>query len=178
MRTSPLIVGTRDRGGSLHYRNPTPTAAATNSRSTRVDLAAGTLKNATVLDVSRFLDGAGDSLGHFRYYASRPYEIIQRHLTTRIFETGEVPVAYGHLDPEAGHVWLGLCVAEAWRGQGHGSRMLEQLLLDAVTKKVACLRLTVDQDNPTAVRLYHRHGFLTIDEQQGKVLMERVQRFA
>ena len=138
-------------------------------------LHSGNLKLADVTAVRRFLEGAGDSLRHFRYYSLRPCEIIERHVVTLVLETGCAPVAYGHLDPEGGHVWLGLCVAEAARRKRYGTRMLEALLQAAKARNIARVRLSVDSDNTTAIRLYESHGFIRVDDGDGKLFMDRAE---
>ena len=53
-----------------------------------------------------FLDGAGDSLKTFRYFDTRPFDVLKNHLSTWLWMDGGSPVAYGHLDVEDGIVWL------------------------------------------------------------------------
>ena len=118
---------------------------------------------ATVEDVTRFLARAGGSLTHFRYFAKRPVETVRNHLLTLISaDRGGEPMAYGHLDPEDGVVWLGICVAETERGKGHGTMMLQALLDAARKQNLPAVRLSVDQENLPAIRLYQAHGFRRI----------------
>lgn len=107
-----------------------------------------------------FLASCGSSLESFRYYAKRPLSVVQNHLITLLgFDESHVPVAYGHLDQEDGTVWLGVCVSEAYRGNGYGNLMMHALLEAAHSQGVESVALTVDQSNPGAIRLYEKLGF-------------------
>lgn len=115
--------------------------------------------------VAAFLDVAGNSLSRFRYFARRPTSVIRTHQATLvgIDEDGK-PVSYGHLDPEDGKTWLGICVAEGERGRGHGTDMMNALL----KKARSTLWLSVDHDNGIARRMYERFGFV-IQDRKGNV---------
>lgn len=107
-----------------------------------------------------FLDGAGDSLRSFRYFAKRTPEVLHQHACTWLWMEGEEPVAYGHLDREDGVVWLGIAVQERHWGRGFGARMMRLLLDSARGMGITVLKLAVDADNHTAIRLYERYGFV------------------
>lgn len=107
-----------------------------------------------------FLDGAGDSLTTFRYFAKRPLDVIRGHVCTWLWIDEEQPVAYGHLDREGGTVWLGIAVQAEHRGKGYGSLMMTLLLDSARGAGLRSLRLSVDNDNTAAIELYERNGFV------------------
>ncbi|MBK6626080.1 MAG: GNAT family N-acetyltransferase [Flavobacteriales bacterium] len=107
-----------------------------------------------------FLDGAGDALRSFRYFAKRTPDVLRQHACTWLWMEGEEPVAYGHLDREGDVVWLGIAVQERHWGHGHGARMMRLLLDSAQGMGITALRLSVDADNHTAIRLYERYGFV------------------
>jgi len=114
-----------------------------------------------------FLASCGSSLEHFRYFSKRPLAVIQTHLTTLLgFDANQVPVAYGHLDPEGGVVWLGICVSDRHRGRGYGRLMMRALLEAARMHQVPAIALTVDADNLSAIRLYEEFGF-ALESQTG-----------
>ncbi len=106
-----------------------------------------------------FLDGAGDSLKTFRYFAKRPLEVIGNHVCTWLWIDEEEPVAYGHLDREGDTIWLGIAVQEQHRGKGYGSLMMTLLIDTAKGAGIRSLRLSVDHDNAAAIDLYERNGF-------------------
>lgn len=115
--------------------------------------------------LKRFLDGCGESLESFRYFSKRPLTIIQNHLVTLLaFDDDGEPVAYGHLDPEGGKVWLGVCVSSRNRGKGYGRRMMQALLDEAARLRIPSICLTVDRDNRTAIRMYEKSGFKRVEE--------------
>lgn len=103
----------------------------------------------------------GNSAKYFRYFSKRPPEIITQHLVTLvgILENGET-VAYAHLDPDDGKVWLGICVAEAHCGKGFGETMISTLLEEANKLGIKEITLSVDEDNLGAIKLYEKSGFI------------------
>jgi RimJ/RimL family protein N-acetyltransferase len=61
-----------------------------------------------------------------------------------------------------GHL-VGVYLTPSARGRG-GSDLLIAAVIDEARKHVLQLHLAVTQDNPTARRLYERHGFVTYGE--------------
>ena len=116
-----------------------------------------------------FLDGAGDSLTSFRYFDKRPLDVVANHVCTWLWLEDGKPLAYGHLDNEDGITWLGIAVQEQHRGKGHGKRMMQLLLDSARGCGVQQLKLSVDNTNAPAIKLYEAFGF---------VLLERTDRFS
>lgn len=116
-----------------------------------------------------FLEGAGNSLDSFRYFEKRGLAVIKNHLCTWLWLEQGQPVAYGHLDLEDGITWLGIAVQASHRGQGHGKRMMKLLLDSARGSGVQQLKLSVDNKNRTAIKLYEAFGFS---------MLERNDRFA
>ena len=116
-----------------------------------------TITNVYLLD--RFLRRAGSSLVTFRYFATRPFSTVQNHVCTWVIEDrGEVE-AYGHLDREGETVWLGIAVTCHVRGKGFGRAMMDRLMASARALGVTAVRLSVDNANEVAIRLYERFGF-------------------
>ena len=122
--------------------------------------------------VSEFVASAGSSLKYFRYFSSRPVEVIEGHLVTLIGrEEGKI-VAYGHLDPEGGKTWLGACIIEGWRGKGLGRQMVDSLLGIADEGGIT-ITLTVDEDNQAGKRLYESVGFVLTRQSDGTLFYKR-----
>lgn len=121
-----------------------------------------------------FLEVAGNSLESFRYFASRPLSIIKKHLLTIIVLENRTPVGYGHLDPENGNCWLGICVAEKAKGNSYGKMIMNELVGYADQMKFE-LMLSVDCTNRVAIELYKKYGFSVIDTNSNKFhLMKRL----
>jgi ribosomal protein S18 acetylase RimI-like enzyme len=59
---------------------------------------------------------------------------------------------------------LGLAVADAYQGQGIGSRLLDRTLLATRELGLARVHLTVVQDNVVAWKLYQSRGFVRCGE--------------
>jgi len=108
--------------------------------------------------IREFVSSSGDSLKHFRYFDSRPVEKIGEHLVTLVGTDGNKVVAYGHLDPEGGKTWLGVCIIEGWRGKGLG-RQIVSALLKVADEGGITITLTVDEDNQAGKHLYESFGF-------------------
>lgn len=66
-----------------------------------------------------------------------------------------------------------LHLIETARGQGIGSKVLEQLAAWAAERRLPLMRLTVFKSNP-AQALYLRHGFVAQGEDECFVRMQRV----
>jgi len=107
-----------------------------------------------------FLGRCGRSLETFRYFSKRPLSVVENHLATLLgFDDRGDPVAYGHLDPEDGTVWLGICVAEPDQGRGFGRQMMQALLNEALAMELPSIDLSVDRGNLQAIKLYEHYGF-------------------
>lgn len=126
------------------------------------------IKHAKINDIIRFISGMGNSSKHFRYFSKRQPEVIKNHLATLIGVSEEgYPIAYGHLDPEGTKVWLGICVAESCCGKGLGKQMMNALLEEAQKLGIKEIFLSVDEDNPNAVKLYEKCGFVRQSSKNG-----------
>ncbi len=130
------------------------------------------VKKASRSDVILFLDTAGPSLNSFRYFKKRPFDVIDRHIATLVCFAGAVPVAYGHLDPEDNIAWLGLCVTHHLRGRGYGTLVLDALLDIVTQQRLPCVRLSVDKNNDSAMRLYQRRYFAPVADSENILIME------
>ncbi|WP_282072866.1 GNAT family N-acetyltransferase [Janibacter hoylei] len=75
---------------------------------------------------------------------------------------------YGFVDAVTPELSMG--VAQAWRGRGVGSRLLDALVAAARAEGLASLSLSVEPDN-YARRLYERVGFRQVDEVGGSLTM-------
>lgn len=134
------------------------------------------------LQVEEFLARAGKSLETFRYFKTRNVgkALEQHHCTLLGFDIfpatavskSEIPVVYGHLDKEKDTTWLGLCVAEGFANQGYGKAMLRELLRRADEYAME-VRLTVDDTNEVARKLYEKFGFYSQRNIQSKLYMKR-----
>lgn len=109
--------------------------------------------------LQQFIDTAGKSLTSFRYFSSRPIDVIRFHLCTYLILEDKTPVAYGHLDQEGGIVWLGIAVSEGQHGKGYGKAMMQQLIETGKEEGVKRIKLSVDNDNEAAIALYLMNGF-------------------
>jgi ribosomal protein S18 acetylase RimI-like enzyme len=109
--------------------------------------------------IQQFLDMAGDSIKTFRYFASRPLEIINNHLVTVLLMDDNKPLGYGHLDKENETVWLGIAVCDFAKGKGYGKTIMQYLIEQGKNKGLPSIQLSVDKDNKGAISLYEKFGF-------------------
>jgi len=122
-------------------------------------------------DISQFISNAGASLKTFRYFKTRPVNIIEKHLITLVgVKSGKI-IAYGHLDQENGNIWLGICVAESYSGLGFGSQIMQELLKIAYNLSIKTIKLSVDSDNKAAIKFYKKFGFTIIQKNLKNYLM-------
>ena len=123
--------------------------------------------------VTNFLEHAGaGTLEKFRYFQSRPLEIIDNHVATFIIRHESNAIAYGHLDKEDENIWLGIAIAEAFHGRGLGNLMMTHLLAFARIQKIPTIKLAVDIDNHSAIPLYQKFGFKEVNRIKKVVFME------
>lgn len=120
----------------------------------------------TVL-LEQFLAQAGASKNTFRYYESRGFDVLQNHVCTELLlDEEKKPVAYGHLDKEGEIIWLGTAVIAARVGQGLGKKMMQHLMEQAKKNQIKTIRLSVDNANEAAIKLYTRFGFKTLEKRE------------
>ena len=75
---------------------------------------------------------------------------------------------YGFVD--AGTLEVSVGVAQHWRRQGVGTRLLSALITQARAADLTMLSLSVEPDNE-ALRLYERLGFTKVGEVGGSLTM-------
>ena len=117
--------------------------------------------------LKQFLDSAGNSLQTFRYFSSRGFEVLKNHVCTELLLDNEnKPVAYGHLDTESGIVWLGTAVVEIQTGKGLGKMMMNRLIEQGKKNNIPKIRLSVDNVNAAAIKLYTNFGFKLLEKRE------------
>lgn len=122
----------------------------------------------------RFISVIGASASSFRYFNSRPPEIISNHVVTLLGLDGAgAPICYGHLDRDGDTIWLGICVAEGHTGRGLGCEMMTALLNVGDKSGVKEIRLSVDNDNVAGFRLYEKNGFRLISRNDRVSILSR-----
>ena len=109
--------------------------------------------------VSDFCNIAGSSLKTFRYFDNRTMDVIDKHILTYVLLSDTSVIGYGHLDSEDGIVWLGICIAESYLGQGCGKEMMQALISHAIEENIEEINLSVDKLNIPAITLYNKIGF-------------------
>lgn len=103
----------------------------------------------------------------FRYYTKRSFEVLKNHVYTCVYCLDNNYIGYGHLDLENNKIWLGIMVADNFRGRGYGKYIIEDLLNQ--TKKE--VYLSVDKNNILAINLYEKNGFIYFEDNDDYYLM-------
>lgn len=135
--------------------------------------------------LQQFIGGAGTSLQSFRYFQTRPLTVIENHVCTFLLIDNHTPIAYGHLDVSdeatiAAHcgseekqtdmftktIWLGIAVSESQKGKGFGKLMMDRLLYFAKENAITQIKLSVDNDNTAAIKLYEKVGFVLQEKKE------------
>ena len=112
------------------------------------------IRIASLTGLERFLKNPMPS--SFRYFQTRnPTTSLVTHQLTVLVYDGDAPIAYGHIDDN----WVGVCVLPSHQRRGIGSYILDFLVLYAKADALSFLRLTVDKDNTSAIKLYEKKGF-------------------
>ncbi|MHB8259834.1 MAG: GNAT family N-acetyltransferase [Bacteroidia bacterium] len=135
--------------------------------------------------LQQFIEGAGTSLQSFRYFQTRPLTVIENHICTFLLIEDNTPIAYGHLDVSdeatiAAHcgveekqpnlftktIWLGIAVSESQKGRGFGKLMIDRLLYFAKENAITQIKLSVDNNNTAAIKLYEKVGFVLQEKKE------------
>ncbi|MDA9279157.1 GNAT family N-acetyltransferase [Schleiferiaceae bacterium] len=102
----------------------------------------------------------------FSYYRNRGLSHITKVCKPFVYinEHGDL-IGYGHLDMEEDALWLGIAVSKRYRGEGHGSHIMNHLIRTFKTEHKDCiLNLAVSKKNDRAINLYRKYGFNVIKE--------------
>ena len=126
-----------------------------------------------VLLLSSFIESMGESSNSFRYFSSRPIEIIKNHLVTVLLLKDGNPVGYGHLDVEGDDVWFGIAVAYEFKGLGYGKEIIKYLTNKADYLRLPTVKLAVDSDNFAAHSLYTNFAFEEVNKKGSLLFFER-----
>ena len=117
--------------------------------------------------LQQFIDKAGVSLQSFRYFKTRTLEVIKNHACTfLLMDDTHIPVSYGHLDKENETIWLGIVVTETYIGCGYGVMMMRQLIDFAKENNIPIIKLSVDNSNKSAIKLYEKLGFVLLEKKE------------
>jgi len=129
---------------------------------------------ANIALLERFISSMGNSSKSFRYFATRPISVINNHLCTVLLLVDDKPIGYGHLDKEGNNVWFGIAIIEDFVGKKMGSIIIKYLLDKADQLKLPVLRLSVDESNIPAIKLYEKYGFEKKDERDAVLFFSRI----
>jgi len=94
------------------------------------------------------------------------FEELVREGRTYLFEEGTAVVGTFALRLQdhhrSSHVAIlgSFAMHPSFRGRGFGSRIIEEIVYFARSQGVRRLELLVETDNPRAIRLYEKHGFV------------------
>jgi ribosomal protein S18 acetylase RimI-like enzyme len=120
-----------------------------------------------------FVASLGEELRTFRYFKSRPFDVLRNHVFTCLIIHENNMIGYGHLDEEDGVVWMGLLIKKEFQGKGLASHLIGLFILKGKELGLKHIQLTVDADRPLAIKLYERFGFKEIARGKSNLIMRR-----
>jgi len=120
-----------------------------------------------IYELKKFIENNPESCKTFRYFSSRPFEIIKNHLETILYFIDDECVGYGHLDKEDNKIWLGIMVSDSYHSKGLGNKIMDHLLSLHSDE----IFLTVDKVNDKGVNLYKKKNFVILKENEKNYLM-------
>jgi GNAT superfamily N-acetyltransferase len=120
-----------------------------------------------------FINSMGNSSNSFRYFNSRSTSVIQNHICTILLIIDNTPIGYGHLDKEENSIWFGIAIVEKYIGKGKGKLIIEYLINKADNLKIPEIKLSVDKENISAIKLYEKYGFVKQNEKMGLIFFKR-----
>lgn len=130
--------------------------------------------NATHIDLlSNFINSLGTSQQSFRYFVSRPIKVINNHVCTVLLLENNKPIGYAHLDKEEENVWFGIALAEGHTGKGLGDKIIRYVLEKSEQLNIYELKLSVDENNQSAIRLYKKYGFQLFKKSNNTLFFNR-----
>jgi ribosomal protein S18 acetylase RimI-like enzyme len=89
-------------------------------------------------------------------------------LVTLLLIENDIPIAYGHLEPENNTTWLGICVLPEFSRKGYACKMMTALIDKAKKLNINSIYLTVDKNNERAINLYHKFHFCRLDSNENR----------
>lgn len=101
----------------------------------------------------------------FRYFQSRDMQVLKNHLVTVLIIENNKLLGYGHIDKEKFN-WLGIYVSKDFRSRGIGNRLMNFLVEESTIQGLDIIRLTVDNNNTIALKLYKKQGFEVIEKNE------------
>lgn len=121
--------------------------------------------------LSSLVAALGRGAESFRYFESRPLDVVRRHRISLALTVGSEVAGYGHVEVEEGIAWLGIAIVASHAGQGWGKLVMSELLARARASGIDELHLKVDRVNESAIRLYAACGFTPqVDKSSEKAL--------
>lgn len=126
-------------------------------------------------NLKSFIDRELNKSSSFRYFQSRPIEIINNHVYTILLEVEDTIIGYAHLDrdeEDSDKIWLGIAVDRNHHGKGLGKMLMKELLKFSDENNFN-LTLSVDLENTPAIKLYEKYGFHVVQNFSSYVLMMR-----
>jgi len=108
----------------------------------------------------------------FRYFKTRSVNILKNHILTIMLLDTELPIGYAHIDYQDKY-WLGICILDAYQGNGLGNKMMEYILNHEKIKVLDDIYLTVDSTNENAIKLYKKFNFKIVEVMENVYVMKK-----
>jgi perosamine synthetase len=111
---------------------------------------------------------------NFRYYNKRDISVIKNHLITLILTNDDnKSIGYAHIDNENNEFWFGICLLEDYQNKGLGTKIMNYIFNKKNITLIKNIKLTVDNDNFNAIKLYKKFGFIEENKESNFTKMIR-----
>ena len=127
------------------------------------------IETPTITEIEHFFRLNEKNQKTFRYFKKRNFDVIKSHIKTLLLCDSDNILGYGHLDSQDNKIWLGVMVCDDCVGKGFGNIIMKKLL-ENINNDIF---LSVDKINLSAINLYKKNNFITIDEYDNYFLMKR-----
>jgi perosamine synthetase len=104
----------------------------------------------------------------FRYFEKRNIDIIKNHIITLLLIKEKEAIGYAHIDydKDSNRYWFGICILPSYHNKGYGNLLISNILIKSKIKQISSIYLTVDNNNIYAVKLYLKHNFIVIKQNE------------
>ena len=109
----------------------------------------------------------------FRYFKKNNIDIIKNHIITFLIYENDKIAGYFHIDyeKEDNTYWLGLCILPLYQNKRYGTKILEYIFNHHKIINISNIKLSVDNDNIYAIKLYKNFGFNIINIYEKNIIM-------
>jgi perosamine synthetase len=109
----------------------------------------------------------------FRYFKKNNIDIIKNHIITFLLYENNKIAGYFHIDyeKEDNTYWFGLCILPLYQNKRYGTKIMEYIFNHPKIINISNIKLSVDNDNIYAIKLYKNFGFNILNKYEKTSIM-------